>query len=499
MRVLLIHPPLREHYPPMNFPFGIAYVAQYLKKAGHDIRILDIHTNQYSRKKVLEMLDELKKFNPEVIGTGGIITVYKYLKWLIPNLRQRFAKAKIIVGGSLATSAPGDTLKNLGVDFIVIGEGEITAPELVNYLEKHRKPKAEEMKRIKGIGFKQASKIIITEPRELIKDLNTIDFPPWQLFPMHKLIKSMNNYMDLITERGCPFRCNFCYHQFGYISRRRSMENVVKEMKLLNKKYGIRKFSISDNLFVYNKNEVLKLIELLKKNNLKIKFDTSMRASLVTEELIKLLKAAGCIGLSFGFESGSQKVLNLMNKRTTVEQMDNAIRIMNKYKMPWFGSFIIGYPGETKKDIDQTIAFCTRNGIIAKPFFATPYPGTPLYAAVKDKIKDMNKFIESLGDARDLVINISDFSNEELMKQRRRVTEETEKAYLKKHRVLGLIFSPLKLLNIEVGFVVHEFLTTPFFPFLKKSFTIGFNYLRGRFLVPITDDGYDKTKNLLDV
>ena len=104
----------------------------------------------------------------------------------------------------------------------------------------------------------------------------------------------------------------------------------------------------------------------------------------------------------------------------------------------------------------------------------------------------MDTFVESLGDARDLVINISEFSDKELLRQRRRVTEATEKAYLKKHRILGLIFSPLKLLNVEVGFAVSSFINTPFIPWLKTSMKIAFGYLKGQKVVPLSDEGYNK-------
>jgi len=218
-----------------------------------------------------------------------------------------------------------------------------------------------------------------------------------------------------------------------------------------------------------------------------------MRASLITDELVKLLKKAGCKELNFGFESGSQRVLDLMNKQTKIEQMDNAIAVLRKNKMGFFGTFIIGYPGEHKEDVDQTIAFCKRNGLLAKPFFATPYPGTPLYEQIKHQIKNMDKFLESLGDARDLTINISEFSTKELIAQRRRVASETEKAYLKKHPVLGLMFSPLKLLNLETGFVVKMFIDKPISQFIKFASITGFNYLKGKKLVPSSDEGYDKT------
>jgi radical SAM superfamily enzyme YgiQ (UPF0313 family) len=489
MRVLLINPPLREQYAPNSFPYGLSYVARYLLKAGHKVEILDIDTHRYNREEVLK---KLKEYRPDVIGTGGIITVYKYLKWLIPKIREIQPRAKIIVGGSLATSAPEVALNGLDIDFIVIGEGEITCPNLVNCLKHNKKPKIGDLKKIKGIGFKNKGQIVMTEPQELIQEMDGLDFPAWELFDTKKIIKYLGGKMEILTERGCPFRCEFCYHQFGYKPRRRSMENVVKELKFLNKEYGVSNFTVQDNLFVFNKNEIIKLTELLKKNKLKIKFDTSMRASLVTEELIQLLKKAGCTSLSFGFESGSQKVLDLMNKATKIEQMDRAIDIMEKNKMLYFGTFIIGYPGETKEDINQTINFCKRHGQLAKPFFATPYPGTPLFNKIKHKINDMDKFVMSLGDARDLVINISNFSDQELLRQRRRVIEETEKAYLKKHRVLGFLFSPVKLLNIEVGFTVYAFLNTPRLSFLKMSFQTAWRYIKGKKIVPLNDEGYVK-------
>jgi len=496
MKVLLINPPLREQYPPSTFPYGLGYVGKYLKKAGHQVEFLDIDSHRYTREKALE---ELKKCNCDVIGTGGLVTVYRYLKWLVPNLRKVHPKAKIVVGGSLPTSAPHETLKGLDIDFIVLGEGEITGPELISYLEKQKNQKKQlkldELKRIKGIGFKHKGKVIITEPRELIQNIDEVGSPDWELIDADRIIrKYANGVMGILTERGCPFNCNFCYHQFGYKSRRRSANNFVKEMKLIHDKYGIKHFSFGDNLTFLNTNDVLKFMRTLKKYQLQyITYDVSMRASLINEELVKLLKKSRCKGLNFGFESGSQKVLNLMNKRTTVEQMDNAIRILKKYKMPYCGTFMIGYPGETKEDVDHTIEFCKRHGILAKPFFTTPYPGTPLFYQIKHKIKDMDKFLTSLGDARDLSINISEFSTKELIRQRRRVAEETEKEFLKKHRILGFLFSPLGLLNVEVGFAVATFLTTPFPVFMKNSLKIAFNYLKGKPVVPLSDKGYNKS------
>ena len=260
MKVLLINPPLREQYPPESFPYGLAYVAKYLIKAGHQVEILDIDSYRYDREEVVRQLD---KYKCDLIGTGGMVTVYKYLKWLVPVLRNKFPHIKIMVGGSLATSSPEETLEYLKVDFVVIGEGEVTAPELVNYLQEHKKPKVEDLKKIKGIGFKHNGKLIFTQPRELIENLDEVGFPDWNLFAVEKVLHNRDNVFSILTERGSTFRCNFCYHQFGYRSRRRSMDNVVKEMKFLNKKYGIEYFSIADNLFVYNTREVTQLINAL--------------------------------------------------------------------------------------------------------------------------------------------------------------------------------------------------------------------------------------------
>ena len=112
---------------------------------------------------------------------------------------------------------------------------------------------------------------------------------------------------------------------------------------------------------------------------------------------------------------------------------------------------------------------------------------------IQKKIKDMDKFLESLGDARDLTINITEFSTKELLRQRRRVVEETEKAYLKKHKILGFMFSPLKLLNIEAGFAVYAFLNTPFLSFVKMSANTAWGYIKGKKIVPMSDEGYNKT------
>jgi len=408
MKVLLINPLIRAHDIPRNFPLGLGYIAAVLLKEGHKVDVLDINADRLEKNEVMERID-----NYDIFGIGGLVTTYNYVSWLISEIKKK-QEGKILVGGGL--SVINELMFKAGADIIVDKEGELTIVDLLNNLDN--------LNFVKGIYYKDKNgKIIKNEERDLIQNLDEIPFPAWHLFPIETYIKApvlgtgSLRKMNILFGRGCPFRCTFCWHNFGMSTRLRSVDNVIKEMKILMKDYNIQYFAFTDELFTVNKSKVLEFCDRVKE--LKIKWACASRVNTISEYMVRAMKEAGCNHIAFGIESGSQRILNNMNKGTTVEQGIKAVRITQRAGIRAHTSFIIGTPGETPESIWETVEFCKK----AKPklrvelFFMTPYPGSDLwdYAIKKQKIKDEEDFIKKLGDAKDFTINLTDISDEKLI------------------------------------------------------------------------------------
>ncbi|MBU0686373.1 MAG: B12-binding domain-containing radical SAM protein [Candidatus Margulisbacteria bacterium] len=434
MKILLINPPIREWSKPNVFPLGLGYLASILLQEKHEVEILDINAYRWDKNEVENVIS---KANFDMVGIGGIVTTYKYVKWLVPVIKKYHPDKKIMIGGSVGSSIPQIMLEKNPVDIVCIGEGEETIKELVEAVGNKR-----DLSQVRGIWFKDDSgKIIKTEKRPPLKNLDVNPFPAWDLFPMDIYLKNpvgapnRNKWVDgsvdenvplsmnLYATRGCPYKCIYCYHDFmGHGYRNRSAENVVKEIETLYNKYGVSYFHFIDDEFVMKKDFVYKfcalLKELMQELNQKITWGCAGRVNLMTEDLIRTMVDAGCISLCYGIESGSQRMLDLIKKSVTVEQAKNAIRLTQKY-LEWADcSFMIGYPGETKETIQETIEFCKEADLTPEViFFITPYPGTELYdlALQQGKIKDEEEYVLGLGEQGEKIrVNFTDFTDEEL-------------------------------------------------------------------------------------
>jgi radical SAM superfamily enzyme YgiQ (UPF0313 family) len=434
MKILLINPPIREWSKPNSFPIGLGCIASLLLEEGNEVEVMDINAYRFNK---YEVEDKIRQADYDIAGIGGIVTTYKYIKWLIQVLKKHHPDKKVIVGGSVASSIPDIMLEKNAVDIACIGEGEETVKELVEVLAS-----GASLSKVRGIWYKDnQGRILRNEKRPPIKELDNIPLPAWELFPMEVYLKNpigainRNKWIDgaaietvalsmnLYSSRGCPYQCIYCYHDFmGQGYRQRSPENVVDEINILYKKYNVTYFHFIDDELVVKKDFVYKFCRLLKefsnKIGHKITWGCTGRANLMTEDLIATMADAGCISIGYGIESGSQKMLDLIKKGVNVEQAKDAIRLTKKY-LEWADcSFMIGYPGETIETINETIDFCKELELIPEViFFLTPYPGTELYlmALEQDRIKDEEGYILSLDEQGEKIsVNFTDFSNAEL-------------------------------------------------------------------------------------
>ena len=422
MKILLISPLLTPQRTPEVYNIGLGYIAASLLEDGHNVNVLDIQGHKYPPQKVIE---EIKNTECDVIGIGTLITGYKYVEWLVREIRNLKPKVKIWIGNSVASPIPEIILNNMAIDVVVAGEGEITVKELAIATEK-----GEDLQKVKGIYFKQDGKIIKTPERELIPDIDAIPFPAWHLFPQEIYLKTRTGFMPsprafVITTRGCPYRCTYCYHPFqNQRVRFHSAERIIEEVKLLKSRYQVKSILFGDDLFTVNKMRVYRICDLLEKERLNIKWMSSSRVDSIDEDMLKRMKSAGCLCLGFGIESGSQTILDNIKKQTTVEKSKRAIQLCKKVGIHPACSFMIGNVGETRETVLETVSFVKE--IDLEPpigfFFATPYPGTELYdyAEKEGKIPDEISLFESYGEqSEELLVNVTKMSDDDLINLRK--------------------------------------------------------------------------------
>ena len=447
MKVTLINPPIRESKYPGIFPIGLAYIASALMKAGHSVNVIDVNALKYPKN---EMLKKIENLDCDVVGIGSMITAYNYVKWLISEIKRLKPEMKIIVGGGVCSAIPEKFMEWNPADIMVLGEGEITIVDLLNNLGN--------LKNVKGIWYRDKDGVHANPPRELIKNLDSIPFPAWEIFPMDAYLKNpekdyTKRKMNVLAGRGCPFQCTFCWHNFDYGDRLRSLDNIFEEIKQLQAKYNVEIILFADELFTIRKDFIMEFCKQVKERNVKIKWDCSSRVNTIDKEMMQSMKDAGCINIDFGIESGSQVMLNVMKKGATVEQGKKAVQLIKEVGIRYHTNYIVGIPGETKETIWETVKFCKELNIEHRVefFYATPYPDTPLYEYAKSKglIKDEEEFVSKVGEASHFLINLTDMPDEELVMLRNKAQKEAQPYPLTKALFYYKHFGLLHLMRLS--------------------------------------------------
>lgn len=435
MDILLINPIIRKSSPPAYFPLGLGYIAQVLSKEGHSVAILDANAHRWS-SEVIEQKIRDSRF--DLVGIGGLITEYKYIKWLVSVLKKHHPKKMILLGGGLATAVPKLILEKLDVDIIVVGEGEETVKELARVLIN-----GGDLQKVKGIWYKENGSIHQTLPHELIQDLNCIPFPRWDLFPLDLYLTTPTlgfdtdsniKTMNLITSRGCPYRCVYCYHDmWGYKFRARSADNIIEEIKFLRKQYGVRGISFTDDTFILDKKRVYELCDKLINQKIEVLWSCNGRVDLVNPDLLRRMRRAGCVAIAYGIESGSQKMLDAMRKQVTVEQAKKAIQWTREADIAPLTYMIIGMIGETEQTVQETIDFCRQTATFAEFSILTPIPGSEIYKRAEKarKIGEVEKLLEDWEEWQNkIVVNLTDMSDWELMNLKKKAEQEIYQALI---------------------------------------------------------------------
>lgn len=387
-----------QPYPPL----GTILAAAYIRSNEHEVALFD----PMFAKNPDEILPLLIAFEPDVlvIYDDG----FNYLtKMCLSNMRdaafvmQQLAKerhCKVIVTSSDAADHFEKYLEQ-GADCVIIGEAENTLLELLNNLEKNEN----NLNEISGLIYKLNGQIVQTKKRNLSKNLDEFPLPAWDLIniaPYKKVWLEKHGYFSLnvATTRGCPYKCNWCAKPiYGNAYNMRSPANVVAELKLLKEKFDFEHIWFCDDIFGLKRSWVNEFKDLVQKENLKFKYKIQSRADLlVQEKYVTDLAASGCDDVWMGAESGSQKILDAMDKGTTVEEIKRARQLLKDHVIK--ASFFLqyGYPGETKEDIQKTIELvkeCMPDDIGISVSY--PLPGTLFYENVKNELKEKTNWTDS--------------------------------------------------------------------------------------------------------
>ena len=388
-------------------PLGIMYIASFLREQKSTFKISLFDTSVQQNEYILENVK-----NADIVGISATNMDFHPASEIIRVIKKENKEAKIIIGGPLATSMMEDIFRVIPqVDFSVPYEGEVSAFELFEYLEKGDRP----LENVKGIIFKSNGKVKFTGRREPIKDLDNLPFPAWDLIePFMEeywkrksmgVFRLRKKYMPLFTSRGCPYRCIYCHDIFTKSFRAHSPERVVMEIEYLIKKYGIRDFEFFDDIFNFDLNRLIKICDLIIEKNLDIAlyFPNGLRCDRLTKEAIDKLQKAGTKLICFAFETASERLQRLIKRNLRFDRINSILDYASQKGIYCYGFFMLGLPTETLEEMKKTIKFAVNSSLHSAAFFITiPQKGTELFSLIKNEINNTsadNIMMKSLGSS----------------------------------------------------------------------------------------------------
>ncbi|MFQ5867095.1 MAG: B12-binding domain-containing radical SAM protein [bacterium] len=403
-KILLIQPPydiLSIEPKGAQPPLGLAYLAAVLEK-NYEVKILDAVVEGYEKEEVIdrdfkryglhfdEIKREIEEFVPDVVGVSCLFStqaenshkVVKLAKEVNPNIITLF-------GGAHPSALPELVMEDDNVDFAMIGEGEYTTRGLLKALETGR-----EFSALDGLAFRKNGSVRVLPKTNYIQDLNRLPFPARHLLSMEKYFK-INSPMGttarripntcLSTSRGCPANCIFCsiHTIWGRKYRTRTPENVINEIEYVVRKYGVKELQFYDDNLTFDKVRAFRIFDEMIKRKLNLLWTTPNGVAIWTldEELLRKMRESGCYKISLGIESGDDYVLHrIIQKPLNLKKVKPVINFCRKLGMAVDAFFVVGFPGETKEQMEKTLSFALNLKVDNLSItLATPHPGTRLY------------------------------------------------------------------------------------------------------------------------
>jgi anaerobic magnesium-protoporphyrin IX monomethyl ester cyclase len=413
MKIGLIFPNKDRRYKTVHI--GLASLAAYAreKHADLDFRVLD--TRVATRRETREFFNS----SFDLVGMTVFSPVYFEVIGIFNRLRKYDGKVPICLGGPYVTTIGEEIFRETPADYAVYGEGEITFSELISHLKGEK-----ELKEIHGLMYHNGNgKIAVNVPREKIKSLDALPIPAYDIFPMDRY-----PLHRMVTARGCQFACSWCNSSsiWGQNYREMSAERMVKELEHLVCHYGKKIFVFGDNTFNADLTRVEAFCDLLLEKKLDILWSVSLRADIMTPEIARKMKLAGCYNVSIGIESANNEILAKIGKGTTIEKVTEGIKMLKDAGIEIMSQFVIGSPGETLGTIKESIKYAKRSGCDYTNFYSVlPFKGTRQWDYVleygtlyTDKIHDFHSISPRI------VFETPEFSYEDRLEAIRLVKKE---------------------------------------------------------------------------
>jgi len=384
MRILLLK--LKSKADEIIPPIGLGYLATALRKK-HEVGVLDALKDNMELEQVLDLIKR-KKF--DMVGLMFYTMNYGQIKDSVNAIKKRFPKIKIAVGGPHPSARPEGTMKEIPqIDYAFIGEAELGFVQLADALD-NKKFKQSDLKSVASLVWRNGKKIVQNE-RKIILDLNELGFPSWDLlkpesypYAPHGNFFKQSPMAPMIITRGCPYACTFCAGHLvsGKRIRYRSLENVMEEIRLLVHKHGIKEIHIEDDNFTMDRKFVEGFCKTIIKEKLGITWacPNGMRLDTLDRKLLTLMKKSGLYSVSVGIESGSDRILKVVKKSLTTAKTKEKVELINDVGLDVIGFVMLGFPTETKEEMEQTIDFVTTLPLKRINFsYLQPFPGTEIY------------------------------------------------------------------------------------------------------------------------
>lgn len=379
MKISLVHP--RLIYLPSQQPLGLGYIAACLEKQNHDVQFIE--GAFYPSDE--DIVEEIGNFGSKVVGISVMVSYHSKALNLAKKIKLAYPDIVIVMGGAHPSVVPFGFISHDFVDYVIAGEGEESFVLLVEALE--RNASLNDILSIPGIFCRKGISAVRRTPR--IEDIDALPWPARHLMPMDKYMHRDNTVsfgmhggnFNIMTTRGCPFRCNFCDHSvFGHKPITRKVQNVVDEIEYTSKKYNIRNFDVMDDTFTMSRRYVMQFCEELISRKLDLFWCCRLRVNAVTKEMLQKMAEAGCVRFSVGIESVDDRVLKAVNKQITIEKVIQVLKWAKEYGILTIGNFMIGNLGDDRESIYKTLQFALEVDEVDLPSFVVlvPLPGTEI-------------------------------------------------------------------------------------------------------------------------
>ena len=406
---------------------GLAYLAAVALELNCDVQLRDAMASRIPLQKLEQIVAD---FQPDLVIANTTTPTFRNDAEVLRILKQR-SPAVYAFTGTHVSALPEESLKNSSADLVFVNEAESTLEEVIR--------KWDHWSDIPGLAYRENGKIIVTSACPYIRDLDSLPCPARELLPNDKYRMPFfenESYATLIPTRGCPWKCTFCRagRVWGTRVRTRSPENVAGEIRRIRDDLNIRNVVFMTDSLTLDKKWINAFLDLILKENLEFRWICNSRVDAVTPEMLKKMKQAGCLLVSYGVESGSPEILEASKKKITLEQSRDAVKWTKEAGILCMAYFILGLPGETRETIEKTIRFARElNPDYVNFHVATPFPGTELYEIARENGWLVSEDWTDYEEEGSAVIRTEDLSADELVEAQKRAMRSF---YLRPGRII---------------------------------------------------------------